>query len=142
MLISLSCIQIRDRFEYRFNNRRTYIQGLQALKKKCSGRAVVKTCISTMSKYIFIYWCVGTLMHQNKSRVLLIDRYYFLLRWHLILRKSLILTLPNMFFLIWQNYGKRINSKSRREAYNQDKDILRYGKVPRQEALNRKLNNL
>ena len=28
------------------------------------------------------------------------------------------------------------------EAYNQDKDILRYGKVPRQEALNRKLNNL
>ena len=28
------------------------------------------------------------------------------------------------------------------EAYNQDKDILRYGKVPRKEALNRKLNNL
>ena len=28
------------------------------------------------------------------------------------------------------------------EVYIQDKDILRYGKVPRQEALNRKVNSL
>ena len=36
------------------NNRRTYIQGLQALKKECSERAVVKTCISTIQVHLYL----------------------------------------------------------------------------------------
>ena len=51
------------------NNRRTYIEGLQASKKSVQKEQLWRLAL-TLSKYIFIYWRVWTLMHQNKSRVI------------------------------------------------------------------------
>ena len=56
------------------NNRRTYIEGLQASKKSVQKEQLWRLAL-TLSKYIFIYWRVWTLMHQNKSRVILINLY-------------------------------------------------------------------
>ena len=80
------------------NNRRTYIQGLQALKENVQRKQLWRHPLA-LSKYIFIYWCVQTLMNQNKLRVILIDKYYLLLRGHLILRKFIIILLMLFFIL-------------------------------------------
>ena len=80
------------------NSRRTYIQGLQALKENVQRKQLWRHPLA-LSKYIFIYWCVQTLMHQNKLRVILIDKYYLLLRGHLILRKFIIILLMLFFIL-------------------------------------------
>ena len=61
-----------------------------------------------------------------------------MLRWHPILRKFIIIFLCYSFNL---TVAKELTPNPG-GVYNQDKDILRYGKVTRQEVFKRKVNDL
>ena len=62
--------------------------GLTSIEKYCSEKAVVKTPISIIEVHLYLLMCL-----------ILIDKYYLVLRWHLILRKFIIIFLCYSFNL-------------------------------------------